>query len=113
MLPRDERRARARRRSRRRGMIPIDALVAAGVTVALLGLSFLYVAQSTALRDLTAQLTQAQHALNREQEISRILTAQIEEAFSWERVSRIARDELGMIDPPFVTYLVISADDND
>ena len=87
-----------------------DLLVTAGVTIAVLGLGFLYVVQSTALGNLTAQGAQANQALDRELEINRILQAQIEEAFSWERVSRIAREQLGMAEPTVVQYVTVPAD---
>ena len=90
-----------------------DLIVAAGVTIVVLGLGFLYVVQSTALRDLTAQGAQAQRALDRELEINRILQSQIEEAFSWERVSRIAREQLGMVEPTRVTYISVPTDGGD
>jgi len=90
-------------------LVSWNLVIAAGVMIAVLGLGFLYVVQSTALRDLTAQTSQAQRALDRELEINRILQSQIEEAFSWERVSRIARNQLGMVEPSLVTYLSVPA----
>jgi len=112
MLPRDRSRPEDRRRSRRRGtIVPWSLITAAGVTIAVLALCFVYVVQSTALRNLTAQSAQAQRALDRELEINRILLSQIEEAFSWERVSRIAREQLGMIEPAVVRYVSIPAED--
>ena len=112
MLPRDRSRLEDRRRSRRRGtIVPWSLITAAGVTIAVLGLGFVYVVQSTALRDLTAQSAQAQRALNRELEVNRILRSQIEEAFSWERVARIAREQLGMIEPTVVRYVSVPAED--
>lgn len=91
--------------------IPSTLLVTVGVTVVLLGLSFLYVVQSTALRDLTAQGAQASAALESEEEINRTLEFRIEQAFSLERVSRIAREQLGMVEPTVVRYVSVPSDD--
>lgn len=82
------------------------------VALIVLGLSLLYIVQSTALRDLTAQMAQAQDELDREQEINRSLELAIEQAFSASRVSRIARDQLGMIEPTEVTYVSVPAQDD-
>jgi hypothetical protein len=77
----------------------------AGVAVLVLGLCFLYLIQGMALRDLTARSADARAALVDAQEINRTLEFRIEQAFSLERISRIARERLGMVEPTVVHYV--------
>jgi len=85
----------------------------AGVTIVLLGFSFLYVVQSTHLRDLTARIAGAQEDLIGIQEVNRTLQFEIEQAFSLDRVSRMAREQLGMIEPTTVKYIAVPREDDD
>lgn len=77
---------------------------------AIAGLCFLYLWQGNRIQALTATLEDARETLEAEQEINRILGVRIEEAFSLERVARIARDQLGMSEPTIVHYVQIPAD---
>lgn len=76
--------------------------VAAGLTA---GLCFVYIWQSTRIRELTAQRASAAAQLVEIEELNRELQFQIEQAFSLERVARIARGQLGMIEPDVVRYV--------
>jgi len=66
-------------------------------------LAFVYVAQTTTLRDLTAKVTTARDVLTETEDINQTLQSRIDQALSLERVSRVAREELGMVEPE-VTY---------
>jgi len=112
MLRRERRRRKPRERSRRRGWeISIEGVAVSGVTLFILGLSFLYVLQTTALRSLTAEISQAEERLVSVEEINRTLSFEIEQSFSLERVSRIARDRLGMVEPSVVRYVSLPSGD--
>jgi cell division protein FtsB len=91
--------------------IPGAVLALAGVAVLALGLSFLYVVQATALRDLIAQETAGTEKLVRIEEVNRTLEFQIEQAFSLERIAGIARGRLGMVEPSEVRYVVLPPSD--
>ena len=45
--------------------------------------------------------------------VNRVLEFQIEQAFSLERVARIARERLGMVEPTVVHYVPLTADESD
>jgi hypothetical protein len=90
-------------------LIPVSLAAFAGVTI--LALCFLYVLQSTALRDLTAQCALAGEELVRVEEVNRTLEFRIGQAFSLERISRIAREQLGMVEPSVVRYVPLPASD--
>jgi len=109
MLERGENRTRRRREPRR----TVPARIAAGVAAVavVLGLCFLYLVQSVALRDLTARGAAARAALVDVEEVNRTLEFRIEQAFSLDRISRIARERLGMVEPAVVHY--VSLDDTD
>ena len=92
-------------------LIPASFIAFAGVTILVLGLSFLYVLQSTALRDLTAQCALAREELVRVEEVNRTLEFRIGQTFSLERISRIAREDLGMVEPSVVRYVPLPASD--
>jgi len=77
----------------------------AGAVVLVVGLCFLYVFQGTALRDLTAQSELAREALVGVEEVNRTLEFRIEQTFSLERISRIARGRLGMVEPSIIRYV--------
>jgi hypothetical protein len=106
-------RTRASRRSDRRGRpaVPVRFVAVAGSAALVAGLVFLYLLQGMALRDLTARTELARDALVEVQEINRTLEFRIEQAFSLERVSLIARDRLGMVEPAVVHYVPLSAAD--
>ncbi|MCK5827720.1 hypothetical protein KAH43_04265 [Candidatus Bipolaricaulota bacterium] len=93
-----------------------DALPMAGLiggiflAAAIAGLAFLYLWQGNRIQALTANLEEAREMLEAEQEINRILSVRIDEAFSLERVARIARDQLGMSEPTIVRYVPIPAE---
>jgi len=95
-------------RSRRRGTgVPSRWIALSGVTVFVVGLCFLYVLQTTALRRLTADCEQAREDLVRVEEVNLALEFEIEQAFSLERISRIARENLGMVEPSVVRYVPV------
>ncbi len=71
------------------------------------GLCFLYVWQGTALLELTAQKESLKATLASAQEADRYLEFQIDQAFSLERVSRIARQQLGMVEPSDIRYVPV------
>ena len=77
---------------------------------AIAGLCFLYLWQGNRIQELTAAHEEARETLEAEQEINRILGVRIDEAFSLERVARIARDRLGMSEPTIVHYVPIPAE---
>jgi hypothetical protein len=77
---------------------------------AIAGLCFLYLWQGNRIQELTAAYEEARETLEGEQEINRILDVRIDEAFSLERVARIARDRLGMSEPTIVHYVPIPAE---
>jgi len=74
---------------------------------ALAGLGFLYIWQGNRIQELTAAYEEARVSLEAELEINRILTVRIDEAFSLERIARIARDRLNMSEPTNVRYVFI------
>ena len=80
-----------------------------GVTILVLGLSFLYLQQSTSLRDLTARCANAKEEVVRVEEVNRTLEFRIGQAFSLERVAKIARERLGMVEPTVIRYVPIPA----
>jgi hypothetical protein len=76
-----------------------------GAAILVLGVCFLYLLQGMAFRDLTARTAVARSALVDVQEINRTLEFRVEQAFSLERISRIARERLGMVEPTVVHYV--------
>ena len=84
----------------------------AGVAVLVVGLGFLYVLQGTTLRDLTAQSELARDALVSVEEVNRTLEFRIEQTFSLERISRIARERLGMVEPSVIRYVPLPASES-
>jgi len=83
------------------------------VAGAISGLCFLYLWQGNRIRELTAASEEAREQLEAAQEINRILSVRIEEAFSLERVARIAREQLGMSEPTEIRYVPLSTDESD
>ena len=88
-------------------------VIAIGVGLLICGLCFLYLWQGTTLLDLTAQCTGARDKLAEIEETNTWLKLKIEEAFSLERVSRIAREQLGMMEPMTVRYVQRPTDPED
>ena len=82
----------------------LGSIVVAGV---ISGLCFLYLWQGNLIQTLTADYEEARERVEAEQEINRILSVRIDEAFSLERVARIARDQLGMSEPTNIYYVPI------
>ena len=80
-------------------------VVVLGIGLLICGLCFLYLWQGTTLLDLTAQCAGAREELAEIEETNTWLKFKIEEAFSLERVSRIAREQLGMMEPMTVRYV--------
>lgn len=77
------------------------------------GLSFLHLWQSTRIDELTASRQSASDLLADIEGVNRLLEFQIEQAFSLERVARIAREQLGMIEPTVVHYVPVTANESD
>ena len=68
---------------------------------------FLYVWQGTRILALTAQRESMKQTITSIEEVNNWLDFQIGQAFSLERVSRIAREQLHMIEPTDVRYVHI------
>ncbi len=88
------------------------AFLFGGIVVAgaIAGLCFLYIWQGNRIQELTAAYEEAREQVEAEQEINHILSVRIDEAFSLERVARIARDQLGMSEPTIIHYVPIPTD---
>lgn len=82
-------------------------VIAFSIVLLTIALSFLYVWQTTQIRDLTARRNSVRGDLVEVQEINRTLQFEIEQAFSLERISRIAREELGMVEPSVIRYVPV------
>ena len=83
------------------------------VAVLVIGLSFLYVWQTTQIRDLTARCNSVRSELIEVEEIDRTLQFEIERAFSLERISKIARERLGMVEPSVIQYVPLHREGGD
>ncbi|GEM_PF-457246 len=77
------------------------------------GLGFLHLWQSTRIDELTASRQSAADLLADIEGVNRVLEFEIGEAFSLERVARIAREQLGMIEPTVVHYVPVTTDESD
>jgi len=77
------------------------------------GLCFLHLWQTTRITELTALRQSAADLLADTEGVNRVLEFQIEQAFSLERVARIAREQLGMIEPTVVHYVPLPTDEPD
>ena len=88
----------------------LGGILSAGAIAAL---CFLYLWQGNRLQALTAATEEARIQLESEREINRILTIRIEEAFSLERIARIARDRLGMSEPAVIRYVPYTSSGSD
>ena len=98
-----DRRRRRSDRVKRRLSFEGAAVVCLAVGVA--ALAFAYVAQTTALRDLTGKVTGARAILSETEDINQTLQFRIDQALSLERVSRIAREQLGMVEPEVIYHV--------
>ncbi|MEA3356570.1 MAG: hypothetical protein U9Q23_04450 [Candidatus Bipolaricaulota bacterium] len=68
-------------------------------------LCLLYLWQGARIRELTAQVEGIREESVAIGEVNRWLEFQIGKAFSLERVARIARDRLGMVEPTDIHYV--------
>ena len=99
-------RSHPRRVARSRAQVVSFGLAISVVCAALVaGLCLLYVWQGVRINELTAQRESAQAQLVEMQEQNLDLEYRIEQAFSLERIARIAREQLGMIEPTVVRYV--------
>jgi len=103
-------RARSRSRVRAVSIGTLAFFLAAGIVS---GLCVLHLWQTTRIQELTASTRSASERLADVEGVNRALELQIEEAFSLERIARIARDRLGMIEPTVVHYVPLPADGSD
>ena len=103
---------RARSRSRIRA-VSIGTLAFFLVVGIVSGLCVLHLWQTTRIHELTAATRSAAERLADVAGVNRALELQIEEAFSLERIARIARDRLGMIEPTVVHYVPLPAGGSD
>jgi len=71
------------------------------------GLAFTYIRQGTMLRQLTAEREAARDELTQLEEINHALDIDVEEGFSFQRLSRYAAETLGMVVPDKVYYVRI------
>jgi hypothetical protein len=76
-----------------------------GTGLLICGLCFLYLWQGTTILDLTAQCAASQERLSGIEETNGWLELKIMETFSLERVARVAREQLGMIEPMTIRYV--------
>ncbi len=83
------------------------ALICGAVIIA--AACFLYLWQGTRILALTAQRESVKQAITSIEEVNNWLDFQIGQAFSLERVSRIAREQLHMVEPSDVRYVHIPA----
>lgn len=88
-------------------------IIAIGIGLLICGLGFLYLWQGTTLLDLTAQCATAREKLSEIEETNTWLALKLEETFSFERVARIAREQLGMIAPMTIRYVQRPASSED
>ncbi len=77
------------------------------------GLCFLHLWQTTRINELTASRQSASDLLADIEGVNRALEFRIEQAFSLERIARIAREQLGMIEPTVVHYVPVTTDEPD
>jgi len=99
---------RVRRRAQST-VVTVPATIATTILVAavIAGLCFLYLWQEAAILDLTARREKARAGLTELEELNRFLQFRIDEAFSLARISRLARNTLGMIEPTVIRYVPV------
>ncbi|HDL86157.1 MAG TPA: hypothetical protein ENH11_07535 [Candidatus Acetothermia bacterium] len=101
---------RAYSRARARTVIWPHATLAVICTAVIIAAAcFLYVWQGTRILALTAQRESMKQTITSIQEVNNWLSFQIGQAFSLERVSRIAREQLHMSEPTDVRYVHIAS----
>ena len=83
------------------------------VAGAIASLCFVYLWQGNRLQELTAASEEARENLEAEEGVNRILGVRIDEAFSLERIARIAREQLGMSEPTVVHYVPKPTEESD
>jgi len=83
------------------------------VAGAVSGLCFLYLWQGNRIQQLTALSQEAREQLESAQGINKALGVRIDEAFSLERIARIAREQLGMAEPTVVHYVPYPTEESD
>lgn len=105
--------ARGSRRLSRTRAVSIGTVAFLCVAASVAGLCFLHLWQTTRINELTASTQSAADRLADIEGVNRVLEFQIEQAFSLERIARIAREQLGMIEPTVVHYVPISTDASD
>ena len=93
--------------------ISIGLALSVAVAVLVAGLCFVYVWQGARINELTAQRTGAQAQLADIEELNLDLGFRIEQAFSLERIARIAREQLGMVEPTVVRYVPVPTSEDD
>jgi len=109
-LARSSERARTRSRARLLSLGSLAFLFGAGCVA---GLCFLHLWQTTRIHDLTASTQSAADRLADIEGVNRVLKVRIEEAFSLERIARIAREQLGMVEPTVIHYVRLPAIESD
>lgn len=85
--------------------LPPDLVLVLGGGLLISGLLFFYIHQGTMLRNLTAEREAAREELVQLQEINHLLGIQVEQGFSYQRLERYAREQLGMTLPSKVHYV--------
>jgi hypothetical protein len=104
--------SRSRRLSRTRA-VSIGTIAFFLVAGSIAGLCFLHLWQTTRIAELTASRQSTTDLLADIEGVNRVLEFQIEQAFSLERIARIAREQLGMIEPTVVHYVPLATDESD
>jgi len=94
-------------------VVSIGVALSVAGAVLIAGLCFLYVWQGVRINELTAQREGAQAQLLELEELNLDLGFRIEQAFSLERIARIAREQLGMVEPTVVRYVPVPAAEDD
>lgn len=84
---------------------PKSTLITLLAAIIVAGLCLIYLWQGTMILDLTAQRESAQATVTTIEEVNRWLEFKIGEAFSLERVSHLAREELYMSEPTAIRYV--------
>jgi cell division protein FtsB len=74
------------------------------------GLAFAYLRQSSALLRLTAQREELRDTLNATLELNSVFADELAHLHALPAISAIARDQLGMVKPDTVTYIVLQDD---
>jgi len=84
---------------------PRSTLITLLAAIIVAGLCLIYLWQGTMILNLTAQRESAQATVTTVEEVNRWLEFKIGEAFSLERVSHLAREELRMSEPTAIRYV--------